>query len=100
MGAHGDWDFGAPAPMVHFVERLHGLGFRRELIASVEMQSTAHTLWMLNRLTNGERAGAADAGVIVGRHDHHDRNECLPGHCRSSPTGLTRSMFQYEPLLT
>lgn len=64
MEAHADWDFGTPGPLVHFVERFHGKGYDREVIASVERQPPAHTLWMLNRLINGERAGSARARLL------------------------------------
>lgn len=64
MEAHRDWDFGTPGPLVHFVERFHGQGYERELIASVERQPTAHTLWMLNRLINGERDGTSRAQLL------------------------------------
>ncbi|MGO4396471.1 hypothetical protein AB4Z46_34520 [Variovorax sp. M-6] len=64
MEAHADWDFGTPGPLVHFVERFHGQGYDHEVIASVERQPTKHTLWMLNRLINGERAGSARARLL------------------------------------
>lgn len=64
MEAHPDWNFGTPGPLVHFVERFHGQGYERELIASVERQPTSHTLWMLNRLINGERDGTSRARLL------------------------------------
>ncbi|CAN7587956.1 hypothetical protein LJR084_004415 [Variovorax sp. LjRoot84] len=64
MEAHSDWDLGTPGPLVHFVERFHGQGYEGELIASVERKPTAHTLWMLNRLINGERDGQRKARLL------------------------------------
>jgi len=51
-------DFGAPGPLVHFIERVAGNGeeqdaeYERELAASIERKPTPHTAWLLNRLIN------------------------------------------------
>jgi len=46
-------DFGSPGALVHFIERFHGKGYEERLVASVKRRPTSHTIWMLNRLTNG-----------------------------------------------
>ena len=48
-------DYGAPGPLVHFVERFYGQGYEAALLSSVGRQPTHHTLWMLNRLVNGTK---------------------------------------------
>ncbi len=53
MEQNPDLDFGAPGPLVHFVERFHGAGYDAELFASLERRPTPHTLMMLQRLING-----------------------------------------------
>jgi hypothetical protein len=55
LESHPDWDFGLPGPLVHFVERFYKKGYEEKLVESVSRQPTPHTLWMLNRLINGER---------------------------------------------
>jgi len=53
MEAHASSDFGAPGPLVHFVERFYGAGYLKALIASLGRRPTAHTAWMVNRVLNG-----------------------------------------------
>src|SRR4051794_39753514 len=53
MEDHPDLDYGMPGPLVHFAERFHRKGYESKLVESVERKPTSHTLWMLNRLTNG-----------------------------------------------
>jgi hypothetical protein len=55
MEAHPDWDFGAPGALVHYVERFYRRGYEAMLIASLKRRPTSHTLWMLNRVINGEK---------------------------------------------
>lgn len=55
LESHPDWDFGLPGPLVHFVERFYNNGYEEKLVESVSRQPTLHTLWMLNRLINGEK---------------------------------------------
>jgi hypothetical protein len=52
MEAHPDMDYGAPGPLVHFMEALSG--YEGKLIESVERRPTPHTVWMLNRVINGK----------------------------------------------
>ena len=65
MEAHQDWDLGSPGDLVHFVERFFGKGYEEELIASIQRLPTAHTLWMLNRLINGEKDGQRKARLLA-----------------------------------
>lgn len=53
METRPDIDFGAPGPLVHFVETFHGMGYEERLAASLQRKPTAVTVWMLNRLING-----------------------------------------------
>jgi hypothetical protein len=55
MERHPDWDFGTPGALVHFVERFHGKGYESLLLQSLTRRPTGHTVWMLNRVINGER---------------------------------------------
>lgn len=47
-------DYGSPGPLVHFVEKFYRKGYEQKLIESVQRMPTPHTLWMLNRIINGE----------------------------------------------
>jgi hypothetical protein len=53
MESHPDLDFGAPGPLVHFLEDFSGKGYEECLIESVQKQPIPHTVWMLNRAING-----------------------------------------------
>jgi len=53
MEAHPEVDFGAPGPLVHFVEQFFGMGYEERLVESVKRNPTPHTVWMLNRVING-----------------------------------------------
>ena len=64
MEAHASTDFGAPGPLVHFVERFHGAGYLKALIASLGQRPTAHTAWMVNRVLNGTTAPEERARLI------------------------------------
>ena len=52
--SHPDWDLGSPGELVHFVEQFTGPAYEEKLLTSLRRQPTTHTLWMLNRLINGE----------------------------------------------
>lgn len=54
MEQHSNWDLGSPGPLVHFAEQFFSPVYVQELVASVGRKATAHTLWMLNRVINGE----------------------------------------------
>lgn len=56
MELHADMDFGAPGPLVHFVEEFYGRGYEQKHLDSIERKPTPHTLWMLNRLINGAKS--------------------------------------------
>lgn len=47
-------DFGMPGPIVHFVETFYKKGYEQLLVASVKRRPAMHTVWMLNRVKNGE----------------------------------------------
>ena len=47
-------DFGMPGSIVHFVEKFYKKGYEQLLIASVKRRPAMHTVWMLNRVKNGE----------------------------------------------
>jgi len=55
MEAHDSWDFGSPGTFVHFIERFYGNGYEQLLVDSINRKPTLHTLWMLNRIINGEK---------------------------------------------
>ena len=61
---HPDLDFGAPGPLVHFVERFYGRGYEAELLTSLARSPTSHTLWMLNRIINGTAEPAQRARLL------------------------------------
>lgn len=46
--------FGGPGALVHYVETFSNRGYEEMLCASIERAPTVHTLWMLNRVINGE----------------------------------------------
>ncbi|KAA1011406.1 hypothetical protein FVF58_15910 [Paraburkholderia panacisoli] len=76
MESHPDWDFGLHGPLVHFVERFYRWGYEEELIKSIDRQPTVHTVWMLNRMINGEKDAAAKA-VLVGVMREASRNPSI-----------------------
>ena len=47
-------DFGMPGSIVHFVETFYKKGYEQLLIDSVKRRPAMHTVWMLNRVKNGE----------------------------------------------
>ena len=55
MEQHPDIDFGAPGPLAHFIERFYGSDYKTALLASLVRKPTQHTVWLLNRVINGER---------------------------------------------
>jgi len=55
MENHGSWDYGSPGPFVHFIEIFYGHGYEKLLVDSINRKPTLHTLWMLNRIINGEK---------------------------------------------
>jgi hypothetical protein len=52
---HPEWDFGMPGELVHFLERFYGRGYEQKLVESISRRPTVHTVWMLNRVINGEK---------------------------------------------
>ena len=55
MEEHPQIDFGAPGPLVHWLERFYKQGYENLLLDSVCRQPTSHTVWMLNRIINGTK---------------------------------------------
>jgi hypothetical protein len=53
MENHREVDYGAPGPLVHFVETFPN--YEPKVVESVERRPTPHTVWMLNRIINGTR---------------------------------------------
>ncbi len=58
MEDHPNLDYGAPGPLVHFVEQFHQRGYEEILVESIERRPTPHTLWLLRRVINGTGEGA------------------------------------------
>ena len=52
-------DLGAPGPLVHFVEKFHGVGYEEKLLRSLSRRPTTHTVWMLDRVLNSTRDSRA-----------------------------------------
>lgn len=65
MEKHPGVDYGAPGPLVHFVECFHCLhDYQGKLVQSVERQPTPHTVGMLNRMINGTPDPTARQALI------------------------------------
>jgi hypothetical protein len=58
-------EFGAPGPLVHFVERYNGPEYERLLAESVQRKPTTHTVWMLSRLINGAQSADVKRRLIA-----------------------------------
>ena len=58
MEEHPAFDFGAPGPLAHFVEKFHLRGYETELLASIARRPTVATLSLLNVLINGTKKEA------------------------------------------
>ena len=54
MEEHPVVDFGSPGALTHFIERFYRHGYDEALLSCVKRRPTAHTVWLLNRLINGE----------------------------------------------
>ena len=52
-------DLGAPGPLVHFVEKFHGVGYEEKLLRSLSRRPTMYTVWMLNRVLNSTKDSRA-----------------------------------------
>jgi hypothetical protein len=52
MEAHPEEDFGAPGPLVHFMENSFGHFYTEELVRSLQRKPAVHTLLMLHRILN------------------------------------------------
>ena len=56
-------DFGSPGPLVHTVERFRGQ-YELKLLDSLDRRPTPLTIWMLNRVINGETNEARQRTLI------------------------------------
>jgi hypothetical protein len=65
MEQHPGWDFGTPGTLIHFVEKFFRKGYEALLVQSVARTPTVHTLWMLNRLINGEQDAQTKAAYLA-----------------------------------
>jgi hypothetical protein len=65
MEAHPDWNFGMPGAFVHYVERFYKKGYESVLVDSLNRRPTSHTVWMLNRLVNGEKDVDRKRGYVA-----------------------------------
>ena len=73
MEAHPDIDFGTPGALVHFVERFRGRDYTAHLVESVQRKPMSITVWMLNRVINGENeADSKDHLIAVMRQVSHN----------------------------
>jgi hypothetical protein len=61
---HPDIDYGAPGPLVHFMETFAGNEYEASLLASLARKPTDATLWMLNRLINATSNSARRPALI------------------------------------
>jgi hypothetical protein len=53
MESHPEIEYGTPGSLVHFVEAFPN--YKEKIIESVERKPTPHTVWMLDRVINGEQ---------------------------------------------
>lgn len=79
MEDHPELDYGAPGPLVHYVETCHGRGCSRLLTASIRRRPTPHTIWMLNRLINGTPDAETRRTYVGLMADAAEHPEAAPG---------------------
>lgn len=77
MESNQEADYGAPGPLVHFMERFFRQGFEAKLIESLRRQPTSETVGMLNSWINAasadeERRFCLDEMKRVTFHDKAD----------------------------
>jgi hypothetical protein len=70
---HCDADLGTPGPLVHFLERFYPQ-YVNDLCGSVGRRPTTYTIWMLNRILNGD----------------------VPRETRERLSGLLRAVVEYD----
>jgi hypothetical protein len=56
LEANPNGDFGAPGPLVHWLEALPLADCEEAVIGSLQRRPTTHTVWMLHRVLNGTKA--------------------------------------------
>jgi hypothetical protein len=64
MEEHPGYDYGSPGPLVHYVEHFRSPLHAQAVEASLGRKPTAHVLWMLNRLINGQKGGSERSRLV------------------------------------
>jgi hypothetical protein len=49
-----EFDFGAPGPIAHFIEKFYRRGYEELLIDSLQRKPNAYSIFLLHRVINGE----------------------------------------------
>lgn len=65
MEQHPAWEFGKPGAFVRFAEKFYRKGYEKRLIDSINRRPVFHTLWMLNRVVNGEKDAVRKATYVA-----------------------------------
>jgi hypothetical protein len=81
-------NFGAPGPLVHFVERFYASGYEERLTESIYRKPTPLTIWMLNRIINATKL-----------HDIKDRLIALMENARRNPLADQKSLEMIDRFL-
>lgn len=55
MEQHPDLDYGAPGPLVHYVEKFYRQGYEEQLVVSIERHPVISTVLMVYRVINGTK---------------------------------------------
>lgn len=55
MEQHPDLDYGAPGPLVHYMEKFYRQGYEERLVVSIERHPIVSTVLMVNRVVNGTK---------------------------------------------
>lgn len=77
MEHHPEVDFGAPGPLVHYLEKFYRNGYEELLTESFKRRPTPHTAFMMNRLINGSsgEVKAAYLALLRGASERTDIDE-------------------------
>lgn len=62
---HPSIDYGAPGPLVHYLEDFLGKGYEQKLLESIERHPTSETVGMLHRLINGAKNNAVRRHLLA-----------------------------------
>ena len=63
--AHPKVYFGDPGPLAHFAENFFQHGYEEQLYQSLRRRPTPHTVWLLNRIINGQEGDARRRSLDV-----------------------------------